>query len=327
MTDPAPHLDLDALADALAAKDAEPADAPEAADRAHLASCRSCTSRLAELQAAEARVVSALAGLATPPVPADVVDRLRAALAAEGPLEPARPGPSSGGATVTPMPAQRLRRRWLPAAAAAVLMISGGGLGFVLLDRSTGSDSVADSAAGSGGESVVDADLPRSSSGIDWSDTAAVQTALPALLSGEVVGTSLRAEAGAAVAGSTDAAAPALPPPDPRSSGPVADEAPVPAQGQPGQAAPNAAEAAPDPLERLRSPEGLDGCLSVLLSQEERAAGVRPEALDYALFKGQPALAVLLPDPDPARVAVFVVGPTCGPSDEAVLAYVRVARP
>jgi hypothetical protein len=70
---------------------------------------------------------------------------------------------------------------------------------------------------------------------------------------------------------------------------------------------------------------GLASCLAALLPPEE--PDLRPLALDYASFGGAPALAVVLPDPDPAKLQVFVVGPGCSQADDGVLRFVRVARP
>jgi hypothetical protein len=78
-------------------------------------------------------------------------------------------------------------------------------------------------------------------------------------------------------------------------------------------------------LARLRTAEGLDACLSALLAAEE--PGTRPLAVDYARYDGQPALAVVLPDPDPAQAAVFVVGADCGAADADVLLFRRAPLP
>lgn len=282
------HLDLDQLADALAGEQHE-----------HLAGCGDCTSRLAELQAAEAGVVAALRALPDPAVPADLAARLTAAFTAEAPLAAPR-------STVTALPAAVPRRRWLPAAAAAVLVVSAGGLGYTLVTGSTsggGSDTASSDSGSVGGAA---ADLVLSTSGTDYADPAAVTGALPRILAGTAE-TSLTDSA----AGTAPAPAEAAPPDAGRSS----SEVPAPA----------AAMAAPDPLARLRTPAGLQDCLSAVLPPEE--PDLRPLALDYASYQGQPALAVLLPDPDPAKVSVFVVGPDCAAADAKVLGFLRVDAP
>jgi hypothetical protein len=84
-------------------------------------------------------------------------------------------------------------------------------------------------------------------------------------------------------------------------------------------------DSAVDPLARLRAPEGLADCLAALLPPEE--PDVQPLALDYAGYAGQPALAVGLPDPDPAQLSIFVVGAGCSRANDSTLYFVRVPRP
>lgn len=285
MTETAPsHLDLDALADALAGE-------ADAGSSAHLAQCSSCASRLSELEAAEAGVVAALQQLPDPPLLAGLAERLDAALRAEPPLTTS----TSASSTVTPLPA-RTPRRWLPAAAAAVLLVSGGGLGYALVQGGLqdGSDTGSEAAGGL-------AAPPTSSTGIDYADSAAVSGALPVVLSGSAGGTT---------------------------AGTLADsemrtEAQDSAAAQPGPAI--AAAPAEDPLTRLRTPDGLQECLAGVLPPEE--PDVQPLALDYALYQGQPALAVVLPDPDPQKLSVYVVGPQCAQDDAQVLTFLRVDAP
>lgn len=287
------HLDLDALADALAG---------EGSGKAHLGSCSSCTSRLAELAAAEARVTAALGTLPVPTVPAAVVDRLTAAFAAEAPLTAQ---PSS---TVTPLSSARPpRRRWLPAAAAAVLLVSAAGIGYAVLADPGGGDDAASTAATQPGP-VLNA------SGTDYGDEAAVAAVLPAVLGG-TAGAADRFSAGSApearsqqdsAAGSTSSQ---------QSDSALTAQAPAPVAG---------ARAA-DPLERLRTPDGLADCLSALVPPEE--PDLQPLALDYAQYQGSPALAVVLPDPDPGKLAVYVVGPACTQGGEDLLRFLRVEAP
>ena len=285
----ADHLDLDALADALAGEG-------DAASAAHLAGCRSCASRLRELEAAEQRVVAVLSTLPPPDVPADLADRLTAAFAAEAPLDPAA---TTTGATVTALPARDRRRTWLPAAAAAVLLASGAGIGWSVLGGMDGSDdaSTADTAAG----------LPVNASGTDYADGAALTGSLPAVLAGTAAAAD--ADAAALSTGSESRS---------DSSGGAT------AESDAAEAPAAATMSAPDPLDRLRSTDGLAACLAGL---QDGAEAVEPLALDYASYAGAPALAVLLPDPDPAKVAVFVVGPECAQADPQLLHYVRVDRP
>lgn len=288
-TGAAGHLDLDALADAVAGEG-------DAVATAHLASCPSCASRLRELEAAEQRVVAVLSALPPPTVPADLEARLSAALAAEAPLDPAV---ATTGASVTALPAREASRRrtWLPAAAAVVLLASGAGLGWSLLGGSSGSDD--------GDTAATGRELLASESGTDYADPAALAGSLPAVLAGTA--------SALTESRSSDAAGTAA------GSAPAADDAATSAQ------APEAATlAAPDALERLRTTDGLAACLAGL---QDDGQAVEPLAVDYATYSGGPALAVLLPDPDPSKVAVFVVGPECAQADPQLLHYVRVDRP
>lgn len=285
------HLDLDTLADVLAGE-------AGAGDRTHLQSCASCTSRLAELQAAEARVVAVLSTLPPPAVPEDLAERLSAALAGQAPLR-------STGASVSALPAASPRRRtWMPAAAAAVLLVSGAGIGWSLVDGAGGGSDDADTAAGAGPEVVV------SASGTDYADPAAVTAALPGVLTqGEVRTFSLEDSADRAAGTSGGAADSSAP------EGTARAEAQAPA-----------ALSAADPLERLRTPDGLADCLAGLQATPDEAP-VEPLALDFATYDGEPALAVVLVDPDPAKLSIFVVGPGCAAADADLRHFVRVDAP
>ncbi len=285
------HLDLDQLADALAGE-AEPDST------AHLASCSSCTSRLRELEAAEAGVTAALRTLPPPALPEGLAERLTAALAAEPGLRS-----STAGAGVTALPERRPSRRLLPAAAATVLALSAGALGYSVV---TGSQSSEDSGSADSEAAAAAPAVPTSASGADYADAAAVSGVLPGVLAGQA--DALRSMDSAAGAAAT---APSAPSEEARTT---TMQAPAPAAATVG-----------DPLGRLRTPEGLADCLSAVLPPEE--PGLQPRALDYATYQGQPALAVLLPDPDPAKVSVYVVGPECAAADARLLGFFRLDAP
>jgi len=304
------HLDLDALADAL---EAEPVA------RGHLVRCPACAARLEELRAAEADVAASLAALPPPIMPAGLVERIQAALAAEPPLSPtAGRARAAGAATVTPLPRSSRRRArrdapfWLPAAAAAVVLVAGVGLGVLLFDgggSSSNTDSSATSASAGAPPSPQDTvtAVPTSATGTDYARPPAVAAALPGVLGAPAVrlgaaGQSLRS---ADAAASTSGKAQAAPGSDP--------------------VGPAAAPEGSGGLDRLHTPSGLDSCLDALLPPEQ--PGQEPLALDYARYGGQPALAVVLPDPDPAKVAVFVVGAGCRGDDDATLFFTRVDKP
>lgn len=307
MTEPG-HLDLDGLADHLAGE----VDASR-----HLATCSGCTARLSELAGADHLVLAALRSLTDLPLPADVADRLSTALAAEPPLtgEPPSTGeplPTGERASAAPLPAptptaareatvvplddRRRRRAWVPAAAAGLVLAAGGLIGYAVVtgrqgsvNSSTVASGAADEAAGSGAR----ARFPTVASGLDYSAAASVAAALPTVLDGT-------ADAGRFVA------------------------APSPAAPDPAAAQPPAASTV-DPLARLRDPVALADCLAAVLDPADPAE--QPLALDYAAYQGRPALAVFLPDPDPGRLSVFVVGPACSRADGDVRFFTRLVRP
>jgi hypothetical protein len=154
----AQHLDLDALADALAEGSTPP----------HVQECATCRARLDELAAALPRVSAALASAPLPPVPADLDARLTAALSAAG----------TGAATADVLPlhaAPRHRSRWLPAlggvAAAAVVAV-----GALVVTHHGGQQRRADTAAKTAAPAYR-----VSESGTDYSPSA-LRAALPGLL-------------------------------------------------------------------------------------------------------------------------------------------------
>ncbi len=284
------HLDLDVLADLLVGEG-------DAAAVAHVGSCTACSGRLSDLDAASTQVEALLrveAARPLPPPPADLADRLRSAAL------PARtPGAGGAGSTVLPGTVSELRpraarRRNAPglAAAAAVVLVTVG-LG-AFLTRS-GSDRSGD-AATSAVASAPAADLPVLASGNDYTDAAGVGRALPLLL-----GTTTGDGAAGTTAGSGSGGA-----------GSAAQAAP---------AAPSAA--AVDPLARLRDPAQLAGCLAELTGPD---SDVVPLALDYARWKGQPALAVVLPTVATDKVDVFVVAAGCTAGDDQTLFFTRQPR-
>lgn len=314
MTEPtgaasAPHLTLDELADVLAG---EPAGS-------HLAGCASCTARLGELRTAEAAVLASLADLPAPTLPAGLADRLQAALAAEPALRPATAatGAPAGPATVTPLGQRRARRTWVPAVAASAVLLIGGAVGWSLLsDGGPGAGSSPDTAAGATAESGAGTlALPTSSTGIDYGDQDLVEATLPAVLAGVAPGGTALDSAQSSGPGSGAGSAPQ--PTSAREAGPAGP----PPEGTGGLAGATSA----DPLARLREPAALASCLAALLPPEN--PDERPLALDYASYRGTPALAVVLPDPDPAKVSVFLVGAACSQADDATLFFVRADRP
>lgn len=330
-----PHLTLDALADLLAAEGS-------AADVDHVAGCAGCASRLDELATADAEVASLLAALPPPPMPDGLADRLQAAFDAEPALTPAfsdaRPvalgseesavalgsgeGPIALGAgaaaaagTVTPFPAGgRRRRAWVPASAAAALIVAAGALGGTALLTDSPSNDSATSLTAEGGSGDPLAGLAVSETGRDYTGTDTLASSLPALLDGN-----------APPAGEDTASRPL--------AGERNDSAPAPAAGeQPAQTfetrsgLASGSAASDDPLGRLRQPEGLASCLTALLPPDD--ASMRPLALDYAAYSGQPALVVVLPaQDDPRKVDIFIVGAGCSRENDSTLFFARLDRP
>ena len=272
------HLDLDLLADVLAD---EPADVAAA----HLADCAQCRDDLEALRAASGSVRSRLAALPAPMLPPEVAARLARSVG--------ETQPGTGGGSVTTLPARRSgQRRWLPAAAAVVLLLAGAGFALTRLTAHGRSSST--SAAGAAAPSEKAVDVVRNSSGTDYTSRGALAAALPALLAG-TAGTAMSANA------------------------PVAGAAPRP------RSADTQTRATADPLARLRDNAGLAECLLALLPPDDPAA--RPLAIDYASFRGAPAMVVVLPSTLPRKLDVFVVGPACSRANDSTLFYASVDKP
>ena len=291
------HLDLDALADLLA-DDSGPG-------AAHLTNCTDCTVSLAELRTATTGVAAALAELLQPQLPADIQARLNAALA----TAPAQ-------AQVTTLPAARPApaRRWLPAAAAVVLLLAGAGYGLSRLGDDKGS-TAANSEAGAAA-TTAGIDVVRNSTGTDYTDRSSLAAAVPQLLAGSAAADSAGPKRAAPFNGTAPQNAA---PPNAAASGAGAGAAAGTAPGTGGAAA------GPDPLARLRDNAGLADCLLALLPPDDPS--VRPLALDYGSFKGTPAMVVVLPGAAPSKLDVYVVGAGCSQANDSTLFYTSVDKP
>lgn len=289
------HLDLDALADALAG---EPPT--------HLEDCGSCAAALRDLAAAMGSVQTALAGLPEPELPDEVAARLDAALARASTAGPdtgtpdAVPAPAAASAaTITPLDARR-RVRWLPAAsgvAAAAALVVGA---VIIWPGGTGGSN--SGARDSSLASRRNDGIPTSSSGTDYGrDGVLLKQALPGLLTGS--------------------AAPAK----------AGGQAPVVGSGTTGGSTGSGAEASPDsgaptavdPLGPLRTTQRLASCLAALTDPADKSL---PLALDYASFEGKPALVVVLPSASAGKVDVFVVAAGCSQADAQLLLFSRLSR-
>ncbi len=313
------HLDLDALADVLAGQGGDETGGSSVGTAgggtAHLSACADCAQRLRELEAAQAAVSASLACLPPPAMPPEIAVRLSAALAAAPRAGAASTTGTSGTteARVAPLDGRRRATRpWLPAVAASVVLVGAGLLGYnFVADTRSGGQSGTSALESSGGRGTDrDAGLVRNASGLDYADAPAVAAALPGVLAGALAepplgGAVLGAPGSTAQPDST--AQPALP----RAAPPGAPD--------------TALRSAQDPLSRLRDPGALASCLAGLLPQEE--PDVRPLALDYARYEGVPALAVVLPDADPTKVSIVVVGSDCSEADDDTLFFTRLDRP
>ncbi|MDX6268372.1 MAG: hypothetical protein QOD70_3112 [Frankiales bacterium] len=277
------HLDLDELADVLAAESSQ-ADA-DARPRQHLQSCSTCSAQLASLRSALDAVAADLGSLAAvPPVPDDLDARVAAAVrrtaaVAATTVLPATPVASREHARAS-------RSRCLLAAgglAAAAVVVVGGGL---LLASGAG-----DTSSNATASKASPTSFPVSATGTDYRTNAALQAALPGLLK-------------ATRTASTQGLA-TIPRPS-------------------GAATVNGDEQATDPLANLRSPKGLAACLASLTDPADRGM---PLALDYASYKGKPALVVVLPSAKPSKLDVWVVGASCNQPESDLLLYFRADRP
>jgi hypothetical protein len=230
------------------------------------------------------------------PLPDDVADRVHVALreAASQPIPDADEQVVTGSSTITPFPTaapDRTPMRWLPAAAAVVVLLAGLGYGITRLGQDGSADST--SAAGAG-RSAPELNVARNSTGTDYTDRATLSAAVPDLLAGR---------------GAADSA--------------MVQSAPIPSAIAPQQGAKTLATA--DPLAALRDNKGLAECLLALLPPDDPS--VQPLALDYASFRGQPAMIVVLPGGAENKLDVFVVGPGCSRANDSVLFYTSVDKP
>jgi hypothetical protein len=88
--------------------------------------------------------------------------------------------------------------------------------------------------------------------------------------------------------------------------------------------APTALDDGADPLATLRGTSGLAACLASLSDPSQPGL---PLALDYARYKDQPALVVVLPASKADKVDVFVVGAGCTQADAKLLFFARLPKP
>jgi hypothetical protein len=196
--------------------------------------------------------------------------------------------------TVLPVLGEHRRVRWLPTLAgiaAAAVLVTGG-----VLYAHRGTKHPATDLAGAGA-----AHYTVSSTGTDYApDGKALRAQLPVLLGVVAPKEATTTQDNTAQSG-------------------TALSAPVPSAARMGPAQTGA-----DPLALLRTTAGLASCLASLT--DPSTPGL-PLALDYAQFKNQPALVVVLQADKPDKVDVFVVGPRCAQADAKVLFFTRLPKP
>jgi hypothetical protein len=269
---------------------------------AHVSRCPRC----AEVDAGLGALPALLALTTAAPMPAELTARLNGVIAAEARTDATRTAdaardaaprttgapraaePASGGRRPRGRPA--VTRKVLAFAAAAVVLVAGGGY---LLSRlpspsssessaSSGAASAAGPAARAGANAAAgDGGLTVISSGTDYR---------PGQLAGQV-----------AV---------------------VLARYPIPAAGQPVPVPTSAAAssaAQPRPVQQPSRLAALPGCVARI------AAGLRPRMVDEARYNGHPATIIVLPATAPGRAQVWVVGPACSGSRSDVIAHVAMA--
>lgn len=296
------HPDADALSELDAGLLDDTAEAAQLQD--HVAGCRRCADLLLLLRDTH----RLLAGLPAVAIPAEVAARIDAALAAEttsaprtaeAPVASTITAPATSPGSVTVLSTARrggrsaARRRWLPGAgavAAGVAVLLAGAVGLGALQQRGGHSAATSRAAGAG--------APHRTAAVPAAPVVTGRDYTPATLDDGV--RSLLA------AGSTPKRTPA----------PLFEHSP-------GQSDRGSAVQPVDPaLNRLRQPAALGACVAELAGNPRIAA----LAVELARFQGRPAAVVVLPDPDPAKVRAWVVGPACGPGQADVLRFQIVPR-
>lgn len=299
-TGPAEHLSTETIADLQEGLlEHEPAQRAQG----HLLSCPVCAAEDRALKDVPRLLVAA--GDAGP-TPADVVDRVDAALAAEPSVRPA------GAATVTALadhssrpsgPRPPLGMRVLQAAAVLVVLLAGAALAVSAWSGGSDTNTNADSSAGATAQGAPEAASAYSvtASGRNW-DEKSVTAAVPELVAGAFGSLAPSAAASGPDGGSAGGG----------SGGDDSD-----GDDSDGRARDLAAA----PAARLADGPALAECVGRL-----NLGPVTPLAVDIARWKGSPAGVIVLPTPDdPATVDVFVVEPSC--PDGTFLFFTRAPRP
>jgi hypothetical protein len=343
--DPAPASEMAPRTEAATPQTADPQTAdPQTAELlAHVAGCAACTADLEALR----RVRDTLRALPPVPMPADVAERIEAALlAARASSTPL--AASAGGDTVVPLrqrskPAGRSgpassRWRTLPygAAASIVVLVAVVVVGIVALGHSGSNDKKTASSPGlsaaaaatspgsttiASGTSYTSADLRSQVASVVTSNIPGAASNFPGLTFGLS-----EAAAGSAAVPAAAASAPAAASSAPAAAAPVApaasSAAAAPASSAPGPlvAAPTSAAASGGGAlnggtadHAITAPAGPLADPAALARCVQILAGKaeQPLLVDYALFNGAPSTIIVLPDPDVAhKLDIYVEADT-----------------
>jgi hypothetical protein len=324
-----PHPEFETLAElADQAGDApEPATGDQQAAAtaevlAHVAGCATCQADLDALRS----VRETLRSLPPVPMPADVADRLDAALLAAR-AEDGREAAASA-ADVVPIktrPARTARNPFPYSAAAAVLavVVLGGGLVFAIT-KGGGTSKKASTAAGASSTSG-----PRLiASGNDYT-TDSLRQQVAALVNGRVPDAaaaypgvtnpnvlSLGQAPAVSAAASASAAASSAAASAPFGSAPTAADTSNSAAGGAVAAPPVPAPTRTAPAGPLADPAALQLCITTLLGKYEE-----PVLVDYANYNGVPSTILVLPDPDVGnKLDIYVEADTANCAKEELTA-------
>jgi hypothetical protein len=292
---PAPD-ELDLL---LEEQPGHPAGSPELA--AHVSTCASCAEVLAGMSQVRALLRAEAAHV--PPPPADLEDRIRAALADAGADTGAdtgadagvQDGGRTGAAEAVPLRARPRVPRWL--AAAAGLVVLGGAAATATQLVGGGADSTAmfgQDAADGGGESAA----------------GAAEAAPDASARVVATGTDYDADTLADQVGSLLAEDPAPAP----VTGPIATRLAEPQDSAAEDSELDSESESESESESVADPDVLAGCLAAL-----GADPATPAVVDLASWQGQEAAVIVLDEE--ARHTVWVVERDCRPGDDGLLHY------
>jgi hypothetical protein len=302
-----PHPEPDALAELADLADGDQPTADQTESLAHVTDCPTCTDELAALR----DVRETLGSLPPIPMPADVADRIEAALrAAQVPVGNVVP-------FAAPKSPQRARRTQLPyGAAAAVVIVLAlvGGIAVVASGHNESKKSAsAASASSAAAPAAALAEGTIIESGTNYTSTD-IRAQVVAVVNGAIPGAAgqypaLQPGLAAAPASSAPAAATTSAAPSAAAAAPAATFAAPAAAGSSSAAAgpavpgpTNAAAGHGSPTGPLADPAALAACVQTLVGKAES-----PVLVDYATFNGVPSTILVLPDPDePGKLDIFV---------------------